>query len=159
MARGVTELNQTIAKLFLEIADMLAVKRANPHRIKAYRRAAETLLTLPEDVAATAKRGELQKVPGIGRALSAKIQGFLETGTVRSYEDLKSPLPPDIATWSRLPGLSESAVQHLYFRLGIRTLDDLETLTRSHLLRTLPGVTASEEDLLAAIRVSRGACQ
>jgi hypothetical protein len=39
--------------------------------------------------------------------------------------------------------------------LGIRTLDDLETLVRSHLLRTMPGVTIQEDTLLAEIRARR----
>jgi DNA polymerase (family 10) len=50
-----------------------------------------------------------------------------------------------------LPGLTEAAVQHLYFHLGITTLDDLQTLVRSHFLRTLPGIVVVEDDLLEAI--------
>lgn len=82
---------------------------------------------------------------------------FLKTGTIQAYEELKSPLPPEIEAWTTLPGLSEAVVQHLYFKLGIRTLDDLEALVRTHLLRTLPGMTASEEDLLVAIQAKRAA--
>jgi DNA polymerase (family 10) len=40
--------------------------------------------------------------------------------------------------------------------LGIRTLDDLETLVRSHMLRTLPGASVDEDTLLAAIKTMRG---
>jgi DNA polymerase (family X) len=43
-------------------------------------------------------------------------------------------------------------VTYLYFRLGIRTLPDLEQLIRSHLIRTMPGFSGSEERLLDAIR-------
>jgi len=43
----------------------------------------------------------------------------------------------------------------LYFRLGIRSLDDLEVLARSHLLRTRPGMTGTTEELLAAIQTLR----
>ncbi|MEK6525762.1 MAG: hypothetical protein AABZ22_02705, partial [Nitrospirota bacterium] len=146
-----TETNRAIAELFRSIADLLAVRRGNPHRIRAYRRAADSLSDLREDVTVVARRGELRHIPGIGRDLSGKIQEFLTTGTIQSYEELKTPLPPEIASWTTLPGLSDTVVQHLYFRLGIRTLTDLETLVRSRLLRTLPGVTASDEDLLAAI--------
>ena len=151
-----TENNQTIAKLFMETADLLAAQRANPHRIRAYRRASKTLSALAEDVSVIAARGELQKIPGIGRDLSAKIREFLETGTIRSSREAKTPLPPEIAAWTRLPGLSENTVHDLYVRLGIRTLEDLETLVRSHLIRTLPGFHASEDDLLAAIRSGLG---
>ena len=147
-----TDGNRALVELFRTMADLLALRRANPHRIRAYLRAAESLSGLQEDLAAVAARGELQRIPGIGRDLSGKIQEFLKTGTIRSYEELKVPLPPEVVSWTELPGLSDTAVQHLYFRLGIRTLSDLERLVRSRLLRTLPGVTASDEELLAAIR-------
>lgn len=147
-----TEVNRTLAAMFRTMADLLAAHQANPYRIRAYRRAAESLSHLSEDVAALAQRGAIDQIPGIGRDLSSKIQEFLRTGTIEAYEELRSPLPAEVASWTSLPGLSEPVVHHLYFRLGIRTLADLETLVRSHLLRTLPGIMASDEALLAAIR-------
>lgn len=147
-----TDTNRRLAALFLSMADLLALQRANPHRIRAYRRAARTLQDLAEDIAVVAERGGLRQIPGIGRDLAAKINEFLATGRIQAYEALRAPLPAEIATWATLPGLNEAVVHYLYFRLGIRTLADLETLARSHLLKTLPGVTASEEELLAAIQ-------
>jgi DNA polymerase (family 10) len=110
---------------------------------------------LEEDVADVAARGELQQLAGIGRELAAKISEFLETGTIRSYEELRQPLPVDVGPWCSLPGLSESLVQQLYYRWGIRTLTDLETLVRSHLLRSLPGAEIPEQALLDAIQKQR----
>ncbi len=144
--------NQKLAHLFRTTADLLASRGANPHRIRAYRRAADLLATLEEDITDMADRGTLQDLPGIGRDLAGKIQEFLRTGTVQTYEELKTPLPDEIAAWRTLPGLTEPIVQHLYFKLGIRSLADLEALVRSHMLRTLPGLTASDDDILAAIQ-------
>ena len=149
------ERNREVADLFHALADTLAAENANPHRVRAYRRAAVTLLNLTEDVATVARRGELQSLPGIGRDLSAKIEEFLATGTIQSRTAPDAPLPPEVAAWAKLPGLSESLVQYLYGRLGIRTLDDLEALVRSHLLRTLPCAAIEEPSLLAAIRAMR----
>lgn len=147
-----SERNRELAALFHSIADSLAGPDANPHRVRAYRRAAASILNLHEDIAAIARRGELRTIPGIGRELSAKIEEFLATGTVQPRDAPSAPLPPDIASWTSLPGLSEGLVRHLYGRLGIRTLEDLEALVRSHMLRTLPGAAVNEEELLAAIR-------
>ncbi|MBM4132469.1 MAG: histidinol-phosphatase [Nitrospira sp.] len=149
--------NKALAQIFVSMADKLATQQANPHRVRAYRRAAESLVELEEDVSLVAERGALQEIPGIGKDLSAKIQEFLKTGKIQAYEEMKSPLPREVASWSTLPGLSDNVIHHLYNRLGIKTLDDLESLVRSHLLRTLPGVTASEEELLAAIQTRRQA--
>ena len=155
-----TPTNRSLAVIFNAMADLLDKRQGNapptnPYRIRAYRRAAELLASLPDDIATIAQRQELQTLPGIGKDLSSCIDEFLRTGTIQAYEQLKTPLPPEVQDWCRLPGLSEPVVHLLYFKLGIRTLSDLEALTRSHMLRTLPGVTISEETLLEAIRHHR----
>jgi DNA polymerase (family 10) len=147
--------NQQIATIFRSIAERLAAQRANPYRIRAYRKAADTIEALEENIADVASRHALEDLDGIGRDLAEKIEEFLRTGTIQTYEALKTPLPEAVQAWTQLPGLSESLVAYLYTRLGITTLTDLEQLVRSHLLRTVPGFTGSEERLLEAIAVSQ----
>ena len=147
--------NQQLAAIFRSMAELLAVQRANPYRVRAYRRAAESLLGLEEDVAAVSARSDLEELDGIGKELAGKIREYLETGMIRAYEELKAPLPDSVKDWAHLPGLSDSLVSYLYFRLNIRTLPDLERLVSSHLLRTMPGFAGSEDALLDAIRTSR----
>ena len=146
------ENNQRLAGLFRSMADLLSSQRANPYRVRAYRRAADALLAIDEDVATLAERQELEDIDGIGTDLAKKIEEFLETGTIRAYEELQTPLPEEVRNWATLPGLSESLVAYVYFRLGIRTLPDLDQLIQSHLLRTLPSFSGSEEHLLQAVR-------
>jgi DNA polymerase (family X) len=146
------ENNQQLATIFRSMADLLSAQRANPYRVRAYRRAADALLAIDEEVTALVERQGLEEIDGIGADLAKKIEEFLETGTIRAYEELKTPLPAEVKSWASLPGLSESLVTYLYFRLGIRTLGDLEQITRSHLLRTLPSFSGSEERLLQAVQ-------
>ncbi|MGE0470278.1 MAG: histidinol-phosphatase [Nitrospira sp.] len=143
--------NLQLVTIFRSMADLLSSQRANPYRVRAYRRAADALLAIEEDVETIASRHGLEEIDGIGTDLAKKIEEFLATGTIRAYEELKTPLPPDVRDWSTLPGLSDSLVTYLYFRLGIRTLLDLEQLLRSHLIRTLPNFSGSEEQLLQAV--------
>lgn len=147
--------NTDLANLFLSIGELLKTQGANIYRMQAYRRAADTISALREPIREIATRGELESLPGIGKDLSRKIQEYLETGTIQTYEELKKPLPSEILAWAKLPGFSEPLVNDLYFRLGIRTLDDLEMLTRSHMLRTKPGIAESTDDLLKAIQALR----
>ena len=147
-------LNQ-LAQIFRAMANLLAAQRANPYRVRAYRKAAEAILTITGDVTDLVARRQLQEIPGIGKDLAGKIEEFLATGTIRAYEELKTPLPKEVAEWASLPGLSDALVSYLYFRLNIRTLPDLESLVASHLLRTQPGFSGSEDDLLTAIRRQR----
>lgn len=137
------------------MADLLGARRANPYRIRAYQRAADAITALPEDIAHVAHRNGLHEIPGIGKDLSDKIREFLTTGSIRAYEELKTPLPEGIASWTTLPGMSESLVSYVYHRLRIESLADLETLVQSHLFRTVPGFTESEDKLLEAIRALR----
>lgn len=147
--------NQQIAALFRSIADLLATQRANPYRVRAYRRGADALLALEEDVAEIAKRKALEEIVGIGIDLSEKIEEFLRTGRIQTLEALKTPLPDQVRNWVQLPGFSESLVAYIYGRLNIATLPDLEQLVRSHMLRTIPGFSGSEEALLQAIETLR----
>ena len=147
----VPEHNQQLAALFRSIAELLAAQRANPYRVRAYRRGADALLALDEDVAEVARRQALEEIDGIGSDLSEKIEEFLKTGKILTVETLRMPLPEHVKSWARLPGLSESLVAYLYSRLSIATLADLEALVRSHMLRTVPGFSGSEEILLEAI--------
>lgn len=137
--------------LFRSIADLLATQRANPYRVRAYRRAADSLWELNEDVAELSKQNALEDIDGVGKDLSEKIEEFLRTGKIQTLEDLRRPLPDHIKAWADLPGLSESLVTYLYGRLNIRTLGDLDKLVRSHMLKTVPGFSGSEEKLIEAI--------
>jgi len=144
--------NNAIANIFLTMAERLQQDGANPYRVRAYRRASATLGSLQEDIAKIAERGDVDALPGIGKDLSAKIREYLHTGSIRAYHDLRTPLPECAKSWLQLPGFSEPIVNDLYFRLGIRSLDDLEALASSHLLRTRPGIATTTEELLMAIR-------
>ena len=152
-------INQDLMALFVSMAGLLASRGENPYKVKAYRRAADSLKSLQEDVSELANRGELQTIPGIGKELSLKIREYLTTGRIRAYEELKTPLPDSILEWVELPGFSEPIVHDLVFRLGITTWEDLEALAQSHLLQTLPGLGTRGEEILTAIQAKRAACQ
>jgi DNA polymerase (family 10) len=137
------------------MAERLSAQRANPYRVRAYRKAADTIEALEEDLADVAARQTLEDIDGIGRDLADKIEEFLRTGAIQAYETLRTPLPEAVKAWTQFPGLSESLVAYLYTRLCITTLTDLERLVRSHMLRTVPGFSGSEEKLLEAITASQ----
>ena len=143
--------NQTIAGELRRIAAELDNQQANPFRIRAYRHAAHLVERLTEDACELARRGELTKLKGIGKDLAQKISLFCETGRIDAGPSSPEEVPPELASWLALPGFTPSLVRHLSDRLGIRTLDDLDALVRSRLLRTLPGVTTPDDVILDGI--------
>jgi DNA polymerase (family 10) len=75
--------NFVIAQRLIDMAHDLEGQRSNLYRVRAYRRAAETVLNLERPVAdIVAERGErgLRDLPGIGSSLSEKIAHLVQTG-------------------------------------------------------------------------------
>jgi DNA polymerase (family 10) len=143
--------NQALAGELRRVAAELEGQQANPFRVRAYRQAARLIERLTEDAGELARRGELIHMKGIGKDLAQKIVLFCETGRIDAGPSPPDEVPPELAPWLALPGFSPSLIRHLSERLAIRTLDDLEALVRSRLLRTLPGMTVRDEEILDGI--------
>jgi DNA polymerase (family 10) len=132
--------NFEVARLFAEMATLLEVRNESVFRIRAYQRAAQTLQTLSEDVAAVAARGELTRLPGIGRELASRIEEYLTTGRMTQLENLRTHLPSGVVTLLDVPGLGPRTAQRLHERLGVDSLEKLEAVCRSGEILTVPGV-------------------
>ena len=145
--------NQEIAKIFNDIADLLEIKGENPFRIRAYRRAALNLESFAENVAETPKEKLLQ-IPGIGQDLAAKVEEYVKTGKLRSYEDLKREVPEGLGVLLSVPSLGPKTAKLLSDRLKVKNLDDLERLAREHKLIGLPGIKEkTEESILKGVEM------
>ena len=146
--------NQQIATVFRDIASQLEREGDNAYRIRAYRRAADSLSELREPVTDIAKREQLRQIRGIGKELEQKIIQLINTGTLRQLSDSHSQGPSSDQDPFQLPGLDTATAQLLHRRFHIESLEDLERLARSRLLRTLPGLGVSlERTILQAIDV------
>ena len=76
---GVAMTNETIARKLRDHATELARAGDNLYRVRAFRRAAMSVLELTEDVAEVVATGgpkALERVPGIGRSLADTIAGL-----------------------------------------------------------------------------------
>ena len=143
--------NQEVAKIFNDIADLLDIKGGNPFRIRAYRRAALNIESFAKDVAETPAK-ELMEVPGIGQDLAGKIEEFVRTGKVQSYEDLKKEVPEGLGILLSVPGLGPKTAKLLSEKLKVKDLADLERFAREHKLSGLPGIKEkTEENILKGI--------
>jgi len=148
--------NQQTAAIFRNLAAHLEMKGESLFRIRAYRKAAQVINELTEDIEAVAARGDLKGLPGVGKDLAAKIQEIIQTGTLALYEQMKKEIPPVLLSFLSLPGLQPRTAHYLYEGLGIKTLEDLEGMVRSHMLRTIPEINKEVEDkILEGIRALR----
>jgi DNA polymerase (family 10) len=132
--------NLEIARLFHEMASLLEVQNESVFRVRAYARAAQTLETLAESVEAVAARGELPKLPGIGRDLAAKIEEYLTTRRIAQLEELRGGLPPTFLTLLEIRGLGPKTAKLLYDRLGADSVERLLALAESGEILRVPGI-------------------
>ena len=131
--------NQETAALLEKIAALLEAKGESPFRIGAYRRAAQQIDTMPEDIEELWRAKRLEEVPGVGESISAKIDEFLRTGHLTYLDELASQVPSGVEELLQVPGLGSRRVQTLSRSLGITSVQDLERAAREHRLATAPG--------------------
>lgn len=138
--------NREVADTFERIADMLAIRGDNFHRIQAYRRGAESIRDLSRDINAIYEEGSLTDVPGIGSTLSEKIAEMLETGELEFYEQLTQEIPPSLVEFLRVEGLGPKRVKTIYDELHVTTLEELREVVEAGSLQELPGMGAKTEE-------------
>lgn len=144
--------NRDVIEMFSRVADMLAIRGDQIHRILAYRKAADSIAILGRDINQVYAEGSLTEIPGIGKTLAAKIEEMLTSGKLEFYERLSEDVPPSLVDLLRVEGVGPKRVKQLYDNLGVETLEDLTVAARDGKLSELPRMgKKSEAKLLAAI--------
>ena len=131
--------NAQIAQTFETIADLLDLKGEMIFKIRAYQRAASAIESLPVELEQMVKENkELKEIPGIGDAISKKIQELIATGSLRYYDKLKAEFPEGIIQLMHVPGIGPKTALRLSKELGISTVDDLERAIVEGRVASLP---------------------
>jgi DNA polymerase (family 10) len=137
--------NRQLAETFVLIADLLEIKGEIIYKTLAYRKAAESLTSLGRDASEYWKEGKLEDIPGVGKAISEKIDELLRTGKLEFLEKLEAEVPPGLAGWLQVPGLGPKKVALIWKELGITKLAELEKAAKAGKLRGLPGMGEKSE--------------
>ncbi len=139
--------NQLVVKILNNIADILELQGVDFKPI-AYRRAAQSIESLPEDIEAIYKRDGLEEIPGVGRHIAEKIAEIIKTGKLKYYEDLKKKVKVDVEGLNEIPSLGPKKIKVLYTKLGVKKISDLEKAVKSHKVSKLAGFGEKTEQLL-----------
>jgi DNA polymerase (family 10) len=145
--------NADIAAAFEQIADLLEIPGANPFRIRAYRNAALTMGTLPEEASLLLEKGDdLTRLPGIGEDLAGKISEIVSTRRCGLLERLRKETPPAVTELLAIPGLGPKRVKALYHDLEVQTVEQLHRAAQDGRIRALPGFGEKTElNILQAV--------
>src|SRR5579872_4414143 len=120
--------NSTLARKLNDYATYLEGEEPNVYRVRAYRKAAETVLAQDRplaDLLAEKGRAGLEDLPGIGRSLAYTLEGLIRTGEFRTLRPEGGHIDPERLLTS-LPGVGPQLAHQIHERLGITTLEDLE---------------------------------
>ena len=145
--------NKTIATVFNETADLMEINGDDPFRIRSYRRAAETLEGLPQQVSALA--GDLKKlleIPGIGKGMAANIQELTETDKLQLHQELLQKYQASMLDLLKIQGLGPKTIALIWSAFQVSDLEGVEKLAKEGKLRTLPRMSEkSEQKIVKAI--------
>ena len=145
--------NREIAELLKRIGDMLDILGENRFKVLAYRRAAENLINLGQDIHTYWQAGTLQEIPGIGQAIADKVDELLTTGSLEFYERLQDEVPSGVVSLLEIPEVGPKTAKLLWEELGLQSVGEVEAAARDGKLQDLPGLGAkSEAKILAGIQ-------
>ena len=138
--------NEDIALAVDEIAELLALTGENPFRIRAYRRAAQVVRSLPQELAPRIAAGfDPDLLPGIGADLANKIRELVSSGHFLKLDQLRRSVPAGLRDLLALPGIGPQRARALHKALNIQNLSDLRHALASHQVRKVAGFGAKSE--------------
>jgi putative hydrolase len=140
--RPIEKRNEAIASRLREAAALLEGQKANPFRVRAFRRAADAIAGLPDDVGELVVREgpeALRELPGIGPGIAAAVHELLATGRWGLVERLQGGLDPERLLRS-VPGVGRVLARRIHDTLQVDSLEALESAAHDGSLASVPGV-------------------
>ncbi len=149
--------NATVAARLEEIADLLEEQRANPFRVQAYRRAAETVRGLDREIGAVLAEGgrqALDELPYIGPGIAATIDQLIRLGHAGMLERLRGESDP-VTLFQTLPGIGPTLAERIHDALQVDSLEALELAAHDGRLAEVPGFSAARIEAVRSVLSTR----
>ena len=162
VAESERTLNERIATIFDEVANLLEEQGANQYRVQAWRGGAATLRSLDRS-AKVILHDEgiegLDRLPGIGPALARAIREVVDTGRLGMLARLRGETTP-ASLLTTVAGVGPELAERIHETLGIHSLEELELAAHDGRLARVPGfgpkrVAAISDSLGTRLRARR----
>src|ERR1700737_1692048 len=128
-----------IAEVLQEIATLLELKDENPFKIRAYANAARSLETFGGNLSDLQDEEALAKIPGVGKAIAAKVKELAATGSLKYLDELRAEFPAAILQLFSISGLGAKKIKALPEQLQISSIEELRKACESGRVAQLPG--------------------
>jgi DNA polymerase (family X) len=144
--------NEQVANVLFDISRLLELEGDDAYRIRAYRKAAQSIEGLDGDVNDYGREGRLRDIPGVGESIGGTVAELLDTGQSSLYEALKKEIPPELYEVIGVPGIGRRTALKIHSALGAKTVEDFRRAAKSHRIRKVRGFgEVTEKKVLEAI--------
>lgn len=130
--------NEEIAGALERVADLLEVQGASSHRVRAWRRGAESVRNSDRSPAMLVSSAALGEIAGIGPRLAVAIEELAGTGRLGILERLEGTVSPE-ERFSSVAGIGPVLAGRVHDQLGLTTLEELEQAAHDGRLDRVPG--------------------
>jgi len=138
--------NSDIADVLEQTADLIELTDGNPHRARAFARAARSIDDLDEDLEARLDAGTATEISGIGDAMADHLTAIVQSGTFALHDELLNAIPPGLLDVLRVKGLGTKRTRRLWTELDITSLDELEAAAEENRITSLSGFGPKTQD-------------
>ena len=145
--------NYAAAERLRQYARLLESQDANPFRVNAYQRAAQTLESLQFDVRDALREGgieALRGLPFVGSGIALAIDEIAKTGRLARLDRLRGSADPETLLRS-VPGIGPQLARKLREALDITSLEALEVAAHDGRLAGLSGVGERRAQAISAV--------
>ncbi|MGH2676829.1 MAG: DNA polymerase/3'-5' exonuclease PolX [Actinomycetota bacterium] len=144
--------NDEVADVLQEYADLISISGGDPHKARAYEKAARSVGGYHGDAATLDEKG-LERIPNVGKSIAVKIRELLQTGSIQALEDLRAEIPEGVRALTSIPTLGPKKAFVLYERLKVASIEELLDALHEGRLRGLAGFgPKTEENILRGVR-------
>lgn len=78
--------NEEFVDILSQLEDIMQ-RQGEPFRARAYHKAAESIMTFPEEIT---DPKQIEKLPGIGKTIMTKLEEYVDTGNINAIEKMKN---------------------------------------------------------------------
>lgn len=146
---------EDIAAALEQIATLLELKGENPFKIRAYANAARSIEAWGASFSDLQNEETLAKIPGVGKAIAAKVRELATTGSLKYLDELRAEFPEAILELFSIPGLGAKKIKALHEQLHISSIADLQAACESGRVAELPGFGATTQEKLCKAIANR----
>lgn len=139
--------NKEIAKSFQQLGQLMELHKDNPFKIKSYANAYMKLRKLERPLAEMSA-AEISALPGIGAAITAKIEELTTVGKMETLEQWKEKTPSGVVEMLEIGGFGPKKIEAIWKGLEVESIGELLYAVNENRLVELKGFGAkTQEDL------------